>query len=219
MPYTVVLVDLDGTITDSAPGITRTLAHVLTEMGVPVPAPADLLRFVGPPILDGLRDLAGLEGAQAQHALTLYRAKYRAEGAFDSSVYAGVADALRAIAASGLPLALATSKPETQARRILEHFGLLDVFTVIAGASDDETRSEKADVITWALDQLRATGVDVAHPIMIGDRVHDVEGAAQHGIPTILAGWGYGAPEEAAGTVAIAADPGELPDLVGPAAA
>jgi phosphoglycolate phosphatase len=219
LPYTVALVDLDGTITDSAPGITHTLASALTTMGVAVPPPAEMLRFVGPPILDGLREIAGLDGPRALRALALYRAEYASTGAFDSSVYPGIVDALRAIAATGLPIAIATSKPETMARRILEHFGLLDLFTVIAGASDDETRSEKADVITWALEQLRGLDVDVSKPIMIGDRVHDVQGAAQHGIPTILAGWGYGAPEEAAGTIAIAADPSELPGLVLPATA
>ena len=212
-PYTVVLVDLDGTVMDSAPGITRTLAVALDELGLPVPPPSRLLEFVGPPILDGLRDVAGLEGPEAQRVLDRYRARYRVTGAFEAEPYPGIREALEAL--GGLaPLAIATSKPESVAIRILEHFGLAPRFTVIAGASDDETRSEKADVITRALELLAARDVDVARPVMIGDRVHDVAGAAAHGIPTILAGWGYGAPEEAVGTIAVAASPADLPALV-----
>ena len=213
-PYSVVLVDLDGTIIDSAPGITSTLADTLLELGLPAPPPARLLEFVGPPILDGFRDLVGLDAEQSQRALAVYRSRYRERGAYDASPYPGIRAALVAIRDSGLPLAVATSKPETQAIKILEHFGFTDLFVVIAGASDDERRSEKADVITWCLGLLAESGVDVAHPVMIGDRIHDVEGAAQHGIPTLFAGWGYGSPAEAAGAVAVAESPTDLPELV-----
>ena len=212
-PYTTVLVDLDGTILDSAPGITRTLAVALAEFGLPVPPPSRLLDFVGPPILDGLRDVAGLEGADAERVLTRYRTLYRATGAFEAEPYPGIRAALEQLGASA-PLAVATSKPESTAIRILEHFGFAPLFTVIAGASDDERRSEKADVITRALELLAEAGVDVSRPVMIGDRVHDVQGAAAHGIPTIVAGWGYGAPEEAAGAVAVADAPDALVGLV-----
>ena len=212
-PYSVILVDLDGTVMDSAPGITRTLAVALEELGLPVPPPSRLLEFVGPPILDGLRDVAGIEGVPARQVLDRYRARYRVTGAFEAEPYPGIREALEALGRTA-PLAIATSKPESVAVRILEHFGFAPLFTVIAGASDDETRSEKADVITRALELLVDLGVDVSRPVMIGDRVHDVAGAAAHDIPAILAGWGYGAPEEAAGTIAIAASPGELPALV-----
>ena len=213
-PYTTVLVDLDGTVMDSAPGITRTLALALEELGLPVPSPTRLLEFVGPPILDGLRDVVGVEGDEAQRVLTRYREGYRGTGAFEAEPYAGVRDALRSLGRLA-PLAIATSKPESTAIAILEHFGFAPLFTVIAGASDDETRSEKADVITRALELLVERGVDVSRPVMIGDRIHDVAGAAAHGIPTIVAGWGYGAPEEAAGAIAVAAAPADLPGLVG----
>lgn len=213
-PFTTVLVDLDGTIMDSAPGITRTLSIALAELGLPVPPPSRLLEFVGPPILDGLRDVVGLEGADAHRVLDRYRTRYRATGAFEAEPYPGIGEALEALGRIA-PLAIATSKPESTATRILEHFGFAPRFTVIAGASEDESRSEKADVITRALALLRAQHVDVARPVMIGDRIHDVEGAAAHGIPTIVAGWGYGAPEEAAGAIAIAASPADLPALVG----
>ncbi|MCU1473424.1 HAD hydrolase-like protein [Amnibacterium sp.] len=213
-PFTVALVDLDGTIMDSAPGITSTLTRTLERMGLPVPPPSRLVEFVGPPILDGLRDLAGLDPEQSQTALRLYRTEYRETGAFDAQPYPGIREALETIRAAGPTLAVATSKPEQQAKRILAHFGLDDLFTVIAGASEDETRSEKADVITWALCLLAEAGVDASRPVMIGDRIHDVEGAAVHGIPVVFAAWGYGDPAEAAGSIAVASSPAELPEIV-----
>jgi phosphoglycolate phosphatase len=213
-PFTVVLVDLDGTVVDSARGITATLSYTLRRMGLPVPPPSRLLEFVGPPIMDGFRDLAGLDPEQSVTALEIYRERYAAEGAFDAAVYPGMPEALRALRDAGLPLALATSKPETQAARILEHFGLIDLFEVVAGASDDERRSEKADVIAWALGLLDDAGVDRSAPVMVGDRIHDVNGAAVHGIGTVFAEWGYGSPAEASGAVAVARRPDDLPGVL-----
>ena len=213
-PFSVILVDLDGTVMESALGITRSLSIAIEELGFPVPPPSRLVEFVGPPIYDGLRDVAGLTGADAEAVLERYRARYRTIGAFEAEPYPGVREALVALHALA-PLAIATSKPESIAISILEHFDLASLFTVIAGASDDETRSAKADVITRALELLIEQGVDISRPVMIGDRIHDVEGAAEHGIPTIVAGWGYGAPEEAAGAIAIADAAADLPGLVG----
>ena len=212
-PFTVALIDLDGTIVDSAPGITSTLALVLTELGLPVPPPARLLEFVGPPILDGLRDVAGVEGDEAQRVLAAYRRHYRAAGAFDARPYDGIREALTEIG-TAMPLAVATSKPESTALRILEHFRFTALFTVVAGASEDESRSRKAEVVERALTLLRRQGADVSSPVMVGDRSHDVVGAAEHGVPTIVAGWGYGAPEERAGAIGAAETPGDLPALV-----
>jgi phosphoglycolate phosphatase len=208
--WSCVLFDLDGTITDSAPGITGTLSDTLQEMGKPVPTPSQLLEFVGPPILDGFAAL-GLTEEESQVALTIYRRRYSAHGAYDSHVFPGMEETLRAIREAELPIALATSKPESQARRMLEHYGLVDLFTFVGGASDDETRSEKADVIRYVLHNLRRKGVDLTRPVMVGDRVHDVEGAAANGLPTVFVDWGYGSDPEKAGTIAVVDDPAELP--------
>ncbi|MGN6743025.1 MAG: HAD hydrolase-like protein, partial [Amnibacterium sp.] len=213
-PYTVALVDLDGTIMDSAPGITATLTRTLERMGLPVPPPSRLVEFVGPPILDGLRDLAGLDPEQSQRALELYRDEYRRTGDFDARPYPGMREALEAVRDAGPTLAVATSKPESQAKRILAHFGFDDLFAVIAGASEDEVRSEKADVITWALQLLRGAGVDIDRPVMIGDRIHDVEGAARPAIPCVFVVGGYGDPAAAGGAIAVAETPVDLVRIV-----
>jgi phosphoglycolate phosphatase len=213
-PFTSILFDLDGTIIDSAPGITATLAYTFETMGLPVPSPANLLGYVGPPILDSFRDRAGMSLGEAAEALAIYRPRYLESGALDSSVFPGVADVVRAVHAAGIPLSLATSKPETPATLMLSHFGLLHEFDIITGASDDEVRSSKEDVVAEALVRLAEFGADLSRPVLVGDRKHDVEGAAANGVPTIFVDWGYGSAEEQAGTIAVAHTPAELQELL-----
>jgi phosphoglycolate phosphatase len=131
-------------------------------------------------------------------------------------VYPGIPQLLRRLADSPLKMSLATSKPETPATLMLEHFALANCFDVITGASDDEVRSAKKDVVAEALVRLSALGADMSNPVLIGDRVHDVEGAAANGIPTIFVTWGYGAPTEQAGAVAVVDSPDQLAKLLLP---
>lgn len=194
--WSAILFDLDGTITDSAPGITASLARTFEILGRPVPDAAELLAYVGPPLLDSFRERAGMSDEQAWEAINTYRADYNGS-AIDTAVYPGVAGLLERIHAAGVPLALATSKPESVAVRILENFGLDRYFTVICGATDDESRSAKADVVAEAVRRLTEQGVDVSRSVMVGDRSYDTVGAAANGIPTILVEWGYGSPAEA----------------------
>lgn len=214
-PYTAVLFDLDGTIADSAPGITATLAHTFEKLGLPVPTPAELLQWVGPPIMDSFRDLAGFDLEKSLRALAIYREQYISEGVYDATIYPGVREVLQAIHAAGIPLSLATSKPETPATLVLRHFHLAQYFDEMTGASDDERRSAKADVVAEALRRLRARGADVSRPVLIGDRIHDIEGAAEHDVPTIFVTWGYGSPAEQTGAVAVVDTAEELFPLLG----
>lgn len=213
--YSAILFDLDGTIVDSAPGITATLAYTFEQLGLPIPTPAELLTWVGPPILDSFRDLAGFDAEQSAQALAIYREKYLAEGVYDATVYPGVAEVLHAIHAAGIPLSLATSKPETPARAVLEHFGLIEPFDQLTGASDDEVRSAKKDVVEEALRRLEAGGADLSRSVLVGDRHHDVDGAAHHGVPTIFVTWGYGSPAEGEGAIAVVDTPGQLLEQLG----
>ncbi|MFT4028566.1 MAG: HAD hydrolase-like protein [Protaetiibacter sp.] len=213
--FSPVLFDLDGTIVDSAPGILASLAWTYEQLRMPVPPPAELLRWVGPPILDSFRDLAKLDEDESRYALALYREHYRAEGVFDAPAYPGVLEALRAIHAAGVPLSLATSKPESLARMILENLGVAGAFTEITGASEDEVRSSKPDVVAEALRRLATDGDTGPAPVMVGDRIYDVEGAAEHGVPTIFVTWGYGSPAEAAGAIATTDTTAELLAVLG----
>ncbi|CAN5415995.1 HAD family hydrolase [soil metagenome] len=206
--------DLDGTIVDSAPGITSTLAFTFADMGLPIPSPAELVAYVGPPILDSFRDLAGFDKAESAQALAIYKAEYLRTGVFDATVYPGVEDVLARVHESGIPLSLATSKPEFPAKLILDHFGLLKYFDVITGASDDEVRSAKADVVEENLQRLIAFGADISRPVLVGDRHHDVLGAAEHDVPTIFVRWGYGNRAEEVGTIGVAETGPELRKLL-----
>jgi len=213
-PYSCILFDLDGTIVDSAPGITATLAYMFEQLGKPIPTPSELLRYVGPPLLDSFRDYAGLDADESAAALAIYREKYLNVGAYDATQYPGIGAVLKAVHDSPVPMSLATSKPETPATLILEHFNLARYFDIITGASDDEVRSAKKDVVAEALVRLAAMGADISRPVLVGDREHDVEGAAANGVPTIFVEWGYGSPAEQAGSVAVASTPEQLQELL-----
>jgi phosphoglycolate phosphatase len=212
--FTCILFDLDGTIVDSAPGITATLAYTFEKLGLPIPTPGELLAYVGPPILDSFRDLAGFTLPEAHHALDIYRPQYLKTGVFDATIYDGIPEVLRAIHESGIPLSLATSKPERPANLVLEHYDLRQYFDIITGASEDEVRSAKADVVEEALVRLKAFGADISRPVLVGDREHDVHGALTHDVPTIFVRWGYGSPAEEVGAIGVAHTPAELPALL-----
>lgn len=200
-PWSCILFDLDGTIADSAPGITASLSFMFEELGRPVPSPEELRAWVGPPILDSFRDLAGMSPVESAQALSIYRRHYLENGSNGSPIFSGIPKVLRAIHRAGIPLSLATSKPEFPASVLLDHANLTQYFRVLSGSSIDEIRSAKKDVIAEALNRFRMIGADLSNPVMVGDRLHDVEGAAAHGIPTIFVEWGYGSPAEAEGAL------------------
>jgi phosphoglycolate phosphatase len=213
-PYSCILFDLDGTIVDSAPGITATLAYMFEQLGKPIPTPSELLKYVGPPLLDSFRDYAGFDAEESAVALAIYREKYLNVGAYDATQYPGVGLVLKAVHESPIPMSLATSKPETPATLILEHFNLARYFDIITGASDDEVRSAKKDVVAEALIRLAAMGADISRPVLVGDREHDVHGAAANNVPTIFVEWGYGSVAEQAGSIATVSTPEELRRLL-----
>ncbi|WP_207455596.1 HAD hydrolase-like protein [Herbiconiux sp. SYSU D00978] len=214
-PWSAILFDLDGTIADSAPGITSSLAHTFETLGLPVPSPAELVKYVGPPLLEAFEEFEGFTRDQAERALQIYRAHYYEKGALDSTIFPGMPEVLAAVHDAGIPTSLATSKPEYPATMILDHAGLTGYLDIITGASEDEVRSAKKDVVEEALRRLRARGVDLSNPVLIGDRHHDVEGAAVHGVPTIFVEWGYGSPAEQVGAVDVVSTPSELADALG----
>ena len=187
-PYDTVIFDLDGTLSDSAPGIVASLHHAYDMLGHP--KPADFVPFIGPPFELAFRS-EGFTEEQIVDLLGVYRERYWNTGAFENSIYPGIDDVLNELAAQGYRLAIATSKPEETALRILEHFGYIDRFEIIGGATFDATRSTKSAVLDHVLGQLGP-----CRPIMIGDRHHDVEGAREHGIDCIGVRWGYSIDDE-----------------------
>jgi phosphoglycolate phosphatase len=182
----LVIFDLDGTLTDSAEGIVSSFRHALGTVGVEVP-PGDLAgRIVGPPMH---LTLQAMEIPDADAAIAAYRADYSTRGWAINRLFDGIPELLADLREAGVRMAVATSKAEPTARRVLQHFGLDENFEVIAGASVDGVRATKAQVMAHALAQLEPLPERV---VMVGDRAHDVEGAAAHGIATVVVDWGYG---------------------------
>lgn len=204
-----VLFDLDGTLVDSAPGILTSLTAVTDALGLPPVAPQELPRFLGPPLQDGLTALLGLAGDALGEAVRIYRTTYRNGAVLDCTVYPGIADLLAELRGRDLPLAVATSKPEPFAERVLGHLGLARYFAAVRGASLDGTVRHKEQVVRAALDAL---DVRPMAAVLVGDREHDVLGARAAGLDCLGAAWGYGGRHEleAAGAVLVAERPAEL---------
>ena len=195
-----ILFDLDGTLTDSGPGIMNCARLALEHYGLPIPSDAEMRTFVGPPLHESFVRF-GVPAEEADNAIEIYRSRYIPIGKYENDPYPGIQEVLEKLKALGHTLYVATSKPESMSVDILEHFDLAKYFDIICGASFDRSRSNKEDVITHLLNQCG----DYDEKIMVGDTAFDVIGAKAHGIPTIGVAWGYGKVEdmEKAGAYAI----------------
>jgi phosphoglycolate phosphatase len=207
-----VLLDLDGTLVDSAATIVEHLAAALTEVGVPVPDAERLRKLVGPPFEEALPAL-GLTPEQTAAAIVAYRNSYDVVAATVTPVYPGVPALLERLREDGLRLAVATSKPEQTARKIVSGVGLAGYLDLVGGADHVAGRVGKAAVVGSVLERLH---VDPARSpvVMVGDRHHDVDGAAEHGVPTIGVCWGYADPGELDGALLVVPDIPALGDAL-----
>ena len=186
--------DLDGTLTDSMPGIARAVQYALRRFGIDVQDLAALKPFLGPPLRDSFMEFYGMSPEEADRAVAVSREYFVPRGMFENELYPGIPELLAATAAAGRVNVIATSKPQPFAERIAAHFGIDRHFRLISGSTFDGRRKTKADVIRHALSTL---GIDdPARAVMIGDRRHDVEGAAEEGLPAIAVEWGYAPPGE-----------------------
>jgi phosphoglycolate phosphatase len=180
--------DLDGTLTNPKPGITRCIQYALARLGYPVPHEDELVWCIGPPLHASFKTFLGTDEL-AHRAIELYRERFRDVGLYENEAYAGIDETLSAVAATGRRMFVATSKPKIYADRIVEHFGLGRHFEHVFGSELDGTRADKAELLAYALGETRA---DPARAIMIGDRSHDVTAARKNGMTAIGVLYGYG---------------------------
>ena len=201
--YDSFFFDLDGTLTDSGPGILNAIVYALDTYGISVPDKNSLRPFVGPPLHESFQQFYGFDREKSLEAVGRFREYYNVTGIFENSVYPGIPELLESLRAAGKTLLVATSKPETAARRVLEHFGLQQYFHGVTGATADSSLVKKADIIAHMLREQRLRGGDV---LMVGDREHDVLGARANGMDCLGVLWGYGSREEllSAGACAVA---------------
>lgn len=208
--YDTVFFDLDGTLTDPGVGITNSVAYALEKFGIEVADLSELYEFIGSPLIPTFMKRYGFSLEEARRGVELYREYFTDRGMFENRVYDGVKEMLRKLSEQGLKLAVATSKPEVFAIKIAERFGLAEYFDLIAGATLDESRTAKDQVIAYALEKIEKP--DGKGVIMVGDREYDVKGAVKFDIPTVGVLYGYGSAEEltAAGAAALAKTPDEV---------
>ena len=192
--FKTILFDLDGTLTDPALGITNSVAYALSKWDITVSDRSELFKFIGPPLLDSFAEYYGFSDSQSRLALKYYREYFTDRGMFENRVYEGIPQLLSELRSRNKKLIVATSKPEEFAVRILQHFKLDGYFDFIGGASMDETRVKKADVIQYALDSCNI--IDRSSVVMVGDRLHDINGAKLCGLLSIGVTYGYGSFDE-----------------------
>lgn len=207
-----IFFDLDGTLTDSRLGITRSIQHALRALNHPVPDAQDLLWCIGPPMSESLCKLLGGE-AEVEAAAALYRARYAETGLFENAPYEGITDVLAGLKAAGVDLYVATSKPKVFADKIIDHFALRPFFPQVFGAAPDGGHGSKSEILGGAVAQL---GLDARRCVMVGDRSFDMRGASALAMTAVGVLYGFGSAEElrSSGAHHLCATPRELGALL-----
>ena len=192
MMMDAIYFDLDGTLTDPKPGITRSIQYALQRLDHPtIPSEDELTWCIGPPLRSSFVKMLG--DHSADRAVTLYRERFSDIGLYENRVYDGIGEVLATLRTSGHRLFVATSKAHVYADRIIDHFGLRDHFEHVFGAELDGTRADKSHLLAHALKQ---AAVDPSKTLMIGDRSHDMVGAKNNGMQRIGVLYGYGSRDE-----------------------
>ena len=214
--YTHIFFDLDGTLTDPKEGITNSVAYALASFGIHED-PDRLTPFIGPPLIDSFMEFYHFDLPTAQKAVEKYREYFSQKGIFENKVFSGTQPLLAQLKAAGKAVCLATSKPEVFARQILEHFHMDGYFDEIVGSCLDGTSTKKGEVIGEVFAQLGENCPDKAMCVMVGDRLHDINGAQENALDSIGVTFGYGSQEELtqAGATHIAHSFEELAQILG----
>lgn len=209
-PYRILLMDLDGTITDPVVGITKSVEYALNHFGITVNDLHELCPFIGPPLRDSFKEFYHFTDAQANEASIKYGERFADKGLYENELYDDMNQFLQMATNSGKTLMLATSKPTFLAEKILDYFHISKYFTFVGGSGVDGSGYTKTDVIRYVLN---SNGIiDLSEVVMIGDRKHDIIGAKETGIDSIGVLYGYGDYEELsrAGATYIVKDIDEL---------
>ena len=196
--YKYILFDLDGTVTESGPGIMNAASIALKSFGIEEKDISKLRLFVGPPLDKSFMERYGFTKEDAWKAIAVFREYYNDRGVFENSVYPGIEDMLKDLRSRGFITAIASSKPQPQVDKVLNHFHIAELFDTAVGCELDGTRSNKKEVIAEVLRRLSA--LDSAYSrdkvIMVGDRCYDIEGAHAMSLPCIGVLYGYGSRQE-----------------------
>lgn len=212
--YEYIFFDMDGTVSESAPGIIDSIIYALGELGIEETDREKLKDFVGPPLLESFPKYYGLEGQQLLDTVRNFQSYFKEKGIWGNEMYPGIPEVLKKLKAGGRRIVLATSKPEFFAGQIIERYAIGEYFDFIAGSVMDETRTLKHEVIEYAIENMGIS--DRSSILMVGDRRFDVEGAAKCGIDCMGVLYGYGSREEleTAGANYIAETVSDIADII-----
>ena len=190
-PFDLIIFDLDGTLTDSGEGITKSVQYTLEKYGIHEPDLKELRKFIGPPLIDSFMKYYGFTKEGALEAREVFNERYIPIGWKENHPYPGIEEVLANLKAAGKLLAIATSKPENTAHRVLTHFGLMKYFDIFCAAPQNGLNAEKEGRIMAVLEEAKAMGRPAKCPVMVGDTHFDVEGAHKCQVPCIGVTWGY----------------------------
>jgi len=209
----ILFFDLDGTLIDSAVGITGCVAFALEKLGEPVPPPAQLRSWIGPSLRDSFGPLLK-DAVRTEQAVEWYRDRFDRLGWAEHEIYPGIGDVIEGLHADGHRLAVVTAKNEPHAVRIIEHLPFGHRFETVSGATHDGRISHKPELIAQALERLQ---VEAGECWMIGDRRMDIEGARHHAMRSVGVAWGFGGEAElrAAGATEIVQRTSQLRGMFG----
>ena len=191
--YKYVLFDLDGTISESAGGIRKSLEHAITALGKPLPDLDDYTLYIGPPLVDTFRNVCHFSEEDCQKGVELYRSFYDEKGKFINNLYDGIKDVLIKLKENGAKIAVCSSKYEKFAEEIVANLGVSDCFDAVCGSTLDGSRKDKKDLIPYAVKSLGGDfNSDKENTVMLGDTYFDARGARQCGVDFIGVEYGYG---------------------------
>ena len=193
--YKAIFFDLDGTLTESGEGLTKSVQYALEKIGKPEEDLEKLKVFVGPPLMEQFMKYAGVDEATGRKAVEFYRERYEVKGIYENHPYESVEEMLQELKRKGYILAVASSKPEYYVTQILDYFKLSSYFDVVVGSEMNGARTSKSEVIEEALKRINMS--DKRNEVlMVGDKEHDVLGARAAGLDCVAVAYGYGTQEE-----------------------
>ena len=194
MNFDYIVFDLDGTLTESKEGITKSIAYALSKMGIEPPELEVLEKYIGPPLIPCFIEDFGMSHQEAETALKFYRERFLEKGIYENAVYDGIKPLLEKLKEKGKTLVIATTKPTPQAETVLKHFGMFEMFDLVCGSNGKETLVEKPDIMAVAFKEIPLK--NRSETVMVGDRKYDVLGAKAHKISSIGLTYGYGSETE-----------------------
>lgn len=209
-----ILFDLDGTLIDSSEGITRSAQYALAHYGIDEPDLKKIYFFIGPPLMNTFMNHYGFSKEKAVEAVAVYRERYQDTGIFECSLYPGVKECIEELKKRGYMIGMASSKPEESCKRILEHFGILELFDDVVGATFDGKIDTKEEVLNEVM--RRWSDIPREEMCLIGDTMFDIEGANKVGVPSIAVSFGFDNVDEMlkAGAKTVVDDLKKLPDVL-----